>query len=297
MMRIRKNRFPACHFPFFDVKTRFLVVARTATRYNKHMKKRLSVVSYLNSLPLGWGFLHGSQQDVFNLSFSVPSLCADALEKKQADIGLLPAIEYQRQRDLAIIPHLALASKKKVKSVLLISHVPLEKIRSLAADHSSRTSLALLKILFMEKTRRLPELVPHPPSLPQMLDSHDAALIIGDQALKAQTDGLLVYDLAAEWLQLTGHPFVFAFWAVKGELTDMEKAAVQESYRFGISQLDAIAQQQAPILGLSREEILSYLTLNMNYALDEENLAGLECFFDLACRHKIIPSVQPLKFL
>jgi chorismate dehydratase len=290
-------RFQCARFPFFDVETRFMVVGFTATRYNKHMKKRLSVVSYLNSLPLGWGFLHGGQQGVFDLSFSVPSRCADALEKNQADIGLLPAIEYQMQPDLAIVPYLALASKRKVKSVLLISQVPLDKISSLAADQSSRTSLALLKIIFLEKTGNLPELVSCPPNFPQMMDTHDAALIIGDQALKAQTDGLLVYDLAAEWRQLTGYPFVFAFWAVKGELSDLEKKSFQLSYQFGICQLDEIARQQAPILGISREEILSYLTVNMNYALDEDNLTGLQCFFDLACRHQIIPSVRPLKFI
>jgi chorismate dehydratase len=274
-----------------------MVVAFIATRYNKLMKKRLSIVSYLNSLPLGWGFLHGGQQGVFDLSFSVPSRCADALKQNQADIGLLPAIEYQLQTDLSIIPHLALASKNKVKSVLLISHVPLEEIRSLAADQSSRTSLALLKILFLEKTGKLPELVSSPPRFPQMMDSHDAVLIIGDQALKARTEGLLVYDLATEWRQLTGQPFVFAFWTVKGELSDLEKESFYQSYQFGIGQLDEIARQQAPILGISQEEILSYLTVNMNYALDEDNLSGLQYFFDLACRHQIIPSVRPMKFI
>jgi chorismate dehydratase len=260
------------------------------------MKKRLSIVSYLNSLPLGWGFLHGRQQGIFQLGFSVPSACADALSLGKADIGLLPAIEYQRIPELAIIPGVSLASKNSVASVLLISHVPFEQIKTLASDTSSRTSLALLKILFLENTGQTPVMVPHPPDLSTMLGNADAALLIGDQALQAQTNGFRVYDLAAEWIRLTGFPFVFAFWAVRGELSALEIEAFQESYRFGRQHLDEIAQEQSPLLGLPHSVILRYLTWNMNYSLDDRNLSGLLQFYKYAEKHGIIPTVHPLKF-
>lgn len=261
------------------------------------MKKRLSIVSYLNSLPLGWGFLHGEQQGIFDLCFSVPSACAEALFFKQAAIGLIPAIEYQRIAELAIIPGMALASKTSVASVLLISRVPFEKIRSLASDTSSRTSLAMLKILFLEKTGQLPALIQHPPDLSSMLKDHDAALIIGDSALQARKNGFRVYDLAEEWIQMTGFPFVFAFWAVRGELSAQEIEAFQASFEFGRQHLDEISREQSPLLGISQPDILRYLTWNMNYSLDEDNLRGLRHFYTLAEKHEIIQNIRPLRFV
>ncbi len=261
------------------------------------MKKRLSIVSYLNSLPLGWGFLHGEQRGIFDLFFSVPSACADALSSNQAAIGLLPAIEYQRIAELTIIPGISLASKNSVASVLLISRVPFEKIRSLASDTSSRTSLAMLKILFLEKTGQLPVLIQHPPDLSSMLENHEAAMIIGDSALRARKNGFHVYDLAEEWIRMTGFPFVFAFWAVRGELAVPEKEAFQSSFEFGRQHLDEISREQSPLLGIPQADILRYLTWNMNYSLDEDNLCGLRHFYHLAGKHGIIQTISPLKFI
>jgi chorismate dehydratase len=261
------------------------------------MKKRLSVVSYLNSLPLGWGFLHGEQQGIFDLCFSVPSACADALASKQVDIGLIPAIEYQRIPQLAIIPGMALASKNSVSSVLIISRVPFEEIRSLASDTSSRTSLAMLKILFLEKVGRLPDLVQIPPDLSAMLKSHDAALLIGDSALQAGKNGFHVYDLAEEWIRMTGLPFVFAFWAVRGELSVPEKESFQASFEFGRRHLNEISLEQSTLLGIPQPDIFRYLTWNMNYSLDEDNLSGMRLFYQLAGKHGIIREINPLRFV
>lgn len=260
-------------------------------------KKRASIVSYLNSLPPAWGFMHGPQHAVFDLDFSVPSACADLLARGEAEIGLVPVIEYQRISGLKVVPGISLASKQQVKSVLMLSKIPAEQIRTLAADISSRTSVCLVEILLHEKYGVRPKVVPHLPDVPAMLKQCDACLVIGDVALKCRKEGLLVYDLASAWRSLTGRPFVFAVWAVRGDLTSVEKEAFAGSYQFGRDNLAQIVSDQTAKLGLDPELIATYLTENMNYALDDENLQGLQLFFDLALKHKMIEAARPIEFV
>lgn len=259
-------------------------------------KLKLSIVYYLNSLPLSWGFIRGQQRELFDLDFSPPSRCADLLAEGKVDVGLVPAIEYQRIPDLKIIPGLAVASKFRVKSVLLISKVPAQQIKTLAADSSSRTSVCLLKILLRCRFKIEPLIQSRGPNLDAMLQTNDAALIIGDVALKAKTDGLFIYDLAAEWLSHTRKPFVFAYWAVRNSAQLQSCSSFQASYEFGKSQLGVIAAEQSKILGLSETQVLSYLTQNIDYSLDRENLEGLILFYKLAREYRLVSSFRELEF-
>jgi chorismate dehydratase len=260
-------------------------------------KPRLSIVYYLNSLPLAWGFIHGEQRELCALDFSPPSRCADLLAAGRVDAGLIPAIEYQRIPELRIVPDLAVASKSSVKSVLLISKVPAQKIRTLAADSSSRTSVSLLRILLQCRFRLDPRIQSEMPDLKVMLQKHDAALIIGDAALKAKTDGLFTYDLAEEWRSQTGKPFVFAFWAVRKSSLMRDCSAFQESFQYGRAHLGSIAKEQSPRLNLSENQILRYLTENIDYSLDQENLDGLCLFYRLARETCLVDSLRELEFI
>ena len=258
---------------------------------------KLSIVYYLNSLPLSWGFIHGKQRDLFELDFSPPSRCADLLAEGEVDVGLIPAIEYQRIAGLRIVPGLAVASKSSVRSVLLVSKVPMHEIRSLAADASSRTSISLLRILLRNRLRTEPVFRVCTPNLREMLRNDDAALVIGDVALQARTEGLFVYDLAAEWKSLTGTSFVFAFWAVRSGIGTCSSLAFRESYEYGKTQLGFIAREQSRKLNLDPEDILDYLTRHIDYSLDQENLEGLNLFYQLAREHCLINSLRHLEFL
>ncbi|PYV45342.1 MAG: hypothetical protein DMG06_02740 [Acidobacteria bacterium] len=260
-------------------------------------KLKLSIVYYLNSLPLSWGFIRGPQRELFELDFSPPSRCADLLAEGKVDVGLIPTIEYQRIPDLKIIPGLAVASKFRVKSVLLISKVPAQNIKTLAADSSSRTSVCLLEILLRCRFKAEPFIQSQAPNVNAMLQANDAALIIGDVALKARTDGLFIYDLAAEWLSQTRKPFVFAFWAVRNSAQLRSGSSFHASYEFGKSELEAIAAEQSKRLGLSQAQVLSYLTQNIDYALDRENLEGLVLFYRLAREYRLVDSYRELDFL
>src|SRR5215467_8933495 len=180
---------------------------------------RISAISYLNTAPLMWNFENGesaqSLKQHFQVSYTIPSHCADALKAGTADIGIIPVAAYTSIPDLVIIPDLAIASKNQVASILLVSKVPLEKIRSVATDSSSRTSTALVQIFLKKFVGIDAGFTSQKPDLKEMLRWHDAGMLIGDAALQARTAGYQVYDLAEEWKRWTYLPFVFAFWAVR----------------------------------------------------------------------------------
>ena len=147
-------------------------------------KLRISIVQYLNTAPLVWGFTNGPLQGKYELSFTVPSQCAEDLRAGRADVAIIPAIEYQRIPGLAILPDMAIASKNQVRSLLIVSKKPIEQVNTFALDRSSRSTQALTRILCAEKWRIAPQFFEALPDLPEMLQTSDAALLIGDPALR-----------------------------------------------------------------------------------------------------------------
>jgi chorismate dehydratase len=258
---------------------------------------KISVVQYLNSVPLIWGMLHGRQQGKHELQFATPAHCADAVLDGSADIGTIPVIEYHRINNLQIISGIAIASKSRVRSVLLLSKVPIEKIQSVAVDTSSRTSVAFLRILLGKFYSRTVNLVPAAPRPEEMLRGADSALVIGDPALTYRGSAQ-VYDLAAEWKKFTGLPFVFAFWAGHADKNlSLCRKDFEESREFGLAHIDDIAAEYALKLNMHAAEVKVYLTENIDYSLDEENCKGLRLFFKLAREAGIIPVEKELHFI
>ncbi len=267
---------------------------------------RISAISYLNTAPLMWDFEHGSAGKDFEISYTIPSQCAEALAKGEADIGIIPSIAFATIPNLAIIPGAAIAAKNAVRSILLVSKLPLEYVRSVALDTSSRTSAILVQILlrkFIGGPER--EFVPSSPDLPAMLRRCDAALLIGDPALKVSRSEYRTYDLAEEWRRCTGKPFVFAFWAVRlAALSELSptldlQAIFSGSRDHGLlpENVTAIAREWSKKLGITEEQICSYLTQNIHYRLDTENLEGLELFYRYAAQLRLIAEPPPLRFL
>ncbi len=258
---------------------------------------KVSVVQYLNTAPLVWGMLKGEQQGKYELTMTTPSACADAVRQRQADVGIIPSIEYQRLDKARIIAGISIASKGAVKSVLLLCKKPIEKIQSIAVDNSSRTSAALVRILMRKFYSRFITVTPSAPKPEAMLKRADAALIIGDPALTYAGQVAEVYDLGAEWKKFTGLPFVFAVWAGHEDtnLTRFRKD-FEQSRDFGLAHVDEIAAEYAPKLSLLPEAIKIYLTQNIDYSLDEDNRKGLREFFKLAREAGIIPVEKDLLF-
>jgi chorismate dehydratase len=260
---------------------------------------RVSAISFLNTAPLMWDFDHGELRRKYQVDYTLPSACAELLRQGMTDIGIIPVAAYTSIPDLVVIPNIAIAAKGPVRSIVLVSKVPVEKIRTVAADTSSRSSVALLKVLFAKFYGTQPEFVPMEPKLKPMLKACDAALMIGDPALLADTEGYEVRDLAAEWKRLTGKPFVFAFWAARKSVASAELVQdFQQSRDHGLrtENLEKTAREWSVRLGMPVEDILSYLRDNIFYYLDDDCLAGLKLFYEYAVGVGAIPSAPPLEF-
>ena len=245
---------------------------------------RVCAVSYLNTTPLVWGMLHGPQRGLFDLEFRIPAVCADRLAAGQADIGIVPSFELTRQ-DLEIIPGAGIACHGPVRSILLISSRPASEIRTLAADSSSRTSVELARVILARKFGARPRLFAHPPDIENMLRQADAALVIGDPALRLDPARLPyhVYDLGAEWYEMTGLPMVFAVWAGRPGVVSSEVAkAFRESCRYGRERLDAIVASESARREFPPELVREYLTHRIVHNLAEADYEGMRRFLEYA---------------
>jgi chorismate dehydratase len=261
---------------------------------------RVSAISFLNTAPLMWDFDHGELRRKYQVDYTLPSACAELLRQGMTDIGIIPVAAYTSIPDLVVIPNIAIAAKGPVRSIVLVSKVPVEKIRTVAADTSSRSSVALLKVLFAKDYGAQPEFVPMEPKLKPMLKACDAALMIGDPALLANTEGHEVRDLATEWLRMTGKPFVFAVWAVRKEVASADVLRdFQESRDHGLlpENLEKTSREWAVRLGLPQADILSYLRENIFYYLDEDCLAGLQLFYQYAAEVGAISRSPKVEFI
>jgi len=286
-------------------------------------KLRISIVQYLNTAPLVWGFTSGPLRGKYDLSFTVPSQCAEQLRTGKADVAIIPAIEYQRIDDLVILPDMAIASKNQVRSLLIIAKKPIEQVKSFALDRSSRSTQTLTRILCTEKWKIAPQFFEESPNLGAMLNQADAALLIGDPALRiafviekdswpgaegqtvcqAATLGiagpelLYVYDVVGEWRSLTGLPAVLAVWAARRDIATPDVAAdFLASWDFGLSRIPEICFDAARELELPARALESYLRHNINFSLDEENRRGLELYFAHAANLGLIPQAKPIEW-
>lgn len=267
---------------------------------------RIAASTYLNSAPLVYSFAHGALRHRYHfLGDAAPSRCAAMLAEGQCEIGLIPVIEYQRIPGLRIIPEIAVASKRRVRSVLLAARCPLEEVRHVTLDPSSRTSQALARILFARRYHTQPVFTERlPQTKVESLNAGDAALIIGDPAMQlaasAEQRGVRIYDLAEEWRALTGLPFVFAVWAVREDVCEQNLTLARDflaAKQEGLQMLEVIAAQYAVELELPEDDLLSYLRDNVNYDLDEENIAGMQCYFQLSKELGLITEAQEIRFL
>jgi predicted solute-binding protein len=228
--------------------------------------------------------LHGPQQGLFDLDFRIPSGCADDLAAGAADIGLVPSFELTRQ-DLEVIPGLGIACRGPVRSILLISSRPAPEIRTVAADSSSRTSVELVRIVLERRYGAAPVSISHPPDLEAMLRIADAALVIGDPALRIDPARLpyYVYDLGGEWVEMTGLPMVFAVWAGRrGVVTPEVVEALRESGRYGLARIDEIVAAEAPRRGFPPEFVEEYLTRRIVNELGPREYQGMDLFLSYA---------------
>jgi chorismate dehydratase len=288
-------------------------------------KLRVSIVEFLNTAPLVWGFTEGPLVGKYDLSFTVPSQCAEALKRGDADVAIIPAIEYQRIEDLVILPDMAVAAEGEVRSLLVVSKKPIERVKRFALDTNSRATVALVRMLASGYWNISPEFVDAAPRPSEMLQNADAALIIGDPALRIAIkmdslsgklpsgqqccqgdpdempvpgfETLFVYDVAQQWWEMTAKPCVLAIWAGRRDVISPEVILdFQASKEYGVSRVREIAEAASIKLDLPVEELERYLTDNVRFSLQGDYLEGLKIYFQKAAGLGLIPSNKPLEF-
>ena len=243
-------------------------------------KLRVSIVEFLNTAPLAWGLTEGPLEGRYDLSFAVPSQCAEDLRAGRVDIGVIPVIEYQRTDNLVILPDMAVAAKREVRSILVVAKRPVERVRRFALDRNSRSSSALVRLLCRGLWKIEPEFIEMEPDPGAMLRDADAALLIGDPALRVRlkvdalagksagvesccgggedeqpvpgVDTLFVYDVAQQWREMTGLPCVLAVWAGRRDAVTPEVVAdFRASKEYGLARIGEIAEAAALKLELA----------------------------------------------
>ena len=274
---------------------------------------RLGAVGYLNARPLVYDL---ERLPRFDVRYDTPSECARLLHDGVTDLGLIPSIEYLRGGPYRIVPDIAIASDGPVASVALYTSKPIDAIRSIAMDTSSRTSVALTQVLCARQFKIAPAFEHLGPDLPAMLSRCDAGLIIGDAALlldhtkvrlkadattavrgvRLQPD-LQKIDLGEVWKSMTGLPFVYAFWAGRpGALTAEDVTALQQARDAGVAQPDRIARAYFAHEPEHHALGAQYLRDNIKYHLGDAERAGLETFYRYAAETGVVANAGRLDF-
>ncbi|HXW54178.1 MAG TPA: menaquinone biosynthesis protein [Candidatus Cybelea sp.] len=288
-------------------------------------KVRICVVEYLNTAPLVWSFAEGPLRGKYELSTALPSECAESLRRGEADVAIIPSIEYQRIDGLAVIPEIAIAAQGEVRSILVVAKRPIEMAKRVALDTSSRSSSALVRLLAREYWKISPEYLDASPDPSEMLKRADAALVIGDPALRIALkmdalsgktpsgeeccqgdpdempvpgfETIFVYDIAFQWREMTGKPCVLALWAGRREVITPEVVAdFQESKQYGLARLGEIAEAAGMKLDLPPRALERYLTENIQFDLSREYVEGLELYFAKAAAAGLVPHARRLEF-
>ena len=260
----------------------------------------MAASSYLNTAPLIWSFQRGTRRnDVRLVTDAAPARCADLLVRGQVEAALVPIIEYQRIPEVRVVSDVCVGSHSAVRSVVLVSRYDdLKNVRRVALDASSRTSQALVKIIFREFLEREPEWESCSPDLQTMMESNDAALLIGDPAMKIPAEDLHVFDLASLWRRFTDTGFVFAMWMARAgaveALGEVDFAGARDE---GLEQIETIVSHYESNIPFPREEIRKYLTDNITFHVDESLEKGMRLYFELARKHGLIEINKPLHFI
>jgi chorismate dehydratase len=261
------------------------------------LAERVSVgaVGYLNARPLVYGL--DRKPDLFDVRFDVPSTCAALLHAGNVDVGMIPSIEYLRgPSEYRIVPGMAVTSDGPVASVALFSRVPIEHVRRIGLDTSSRTSAGLTRVLCREAWHIDPSFTPISPGSAVRVEGCDAALVIGDPALflDGASAGFTKIDLGSEWTRTTGLPFVWAFWAARPDaLHAPHLAALATARDEGVAHSDEIADEYGPErAALCR----AYLRENIKYTLGPRETAGVQRYYELAAAHRLVDRSGPVRF-
>ena len=258
---------------------------------------RIGAVGYLNARPLTWAL--DREPSRWRVRYDVPAVCAALLHDGEVDLGLIPSIEYLQSDDYRFVPGVGIGSRGPVASVALYTRKPVEEIRRIALDTSSRTSVTLIQVLCRHHFHISPSFVPHGPDLAAMTSTCDAGLLIGDPAFDADHDalGLRKIDLGEVWTQMTGLPFIYAAWTGRPGAVDARVVeSLQQAQADGVRAREEIAAEYGAGDVARAARAAVYLRDNVKYGLGAQEAAGLQMFLDLAAEMGLAPRRRTLEF-
>lgn len=256
-----------------------------------NQKLRALGVAYLNARPL-WESLKDDPR--IELGLARPSELARALAENEADVGLLPVAAAATIGDLRLLRNMAIGARGKVRSVAIVADRPLHELDSIALDLSSRTSVVLARLLLARRKLRPHLFGADPAQAIASVKERTGALVIGDAALDVEARFAHRLDLAEDWFDWTGLPFVFAAWFARPGTVDAEREDIfRVAKQKGLSRVDAIAAEHGKRSGLDEASLVSYLTESIRYDLGDEELRGLERFWSEAASAGLLPRCTP----
>jgi len=271
---------------------------------------KVGKVSFINTLPIFYPLEGGAITHDFEIVDGTPAVLNGLLASGGIDLGVVSSIEYGRNFEkYLLLPDLSISCTKQVCSVLLLSTVPLQELegQEVLLTPKSDTSIALLKLLFSSKFSIAPHYRVTDYHLPDRRwpKRAKAVLAIGDDALRLRkrSEVKLALDLGAAWHEWTGHPFVFAVWALRKEalarrdgLMHAAHSTLLRARDYGLRHIEEIAAASDHCSWFSKEECVQYLQ-TIEYDLDGDKQAGLSLFFEMLYEKGELIRRVPLNFL
>lgn len=240
---------------------------------------RISAVSYLNTYPFVYGLKESGILKDFSLSLDVPSLCAEKLATGRADVALVPAGALPAIGTYHILAPYCIGAVGEVKTVLLLSQVPLGRIREVHLDFDSRTSVELVRVLAKHHWNIIPRWTRLQAGDAEGMKGFESLVAIGDKTFEIRDQYRYSWDLAKEWHDMTGLPFVFALWVSTREIPAEMAGELSNALGFGVSHRRESLEYFRDRLPAGID-CLEYLEKNISFELDDNKLKGLNLFLD-----------------
>lgn len=245
-------------------------------------KIKISAVSYTNTYPFIYGLENSSIINHIHLEKDIPSVCAQKLTENKVDIGLIPVAVIPKLNHYEIISDYCIGASGSVRSVILASFKPLDEIDTIYLDYHSRSSVMLTRILAKKFWNINVKWTGTTEGFEKRLKENEAAVIIGDKALRAENNFNYTYDLAEEWIKYTSLPFVFAAWVTNRNLGDTFKTEFNNALQFGLSNLDKVISNSDFSVLPEHIKPIDYLTKNIDFEFDKNKKEGLNLFLKYA---------------
>lgn len=246
---------------------------------------KLGSVSFLNAQPLTYAIEHNLIEHEFDLIQTPPSELSQKLYNKEIDLGLIPVAELLKRKNYRVVPAISISSLGKVDSVIIVAKKDIKELRSIAVDHRSQSSTALLRIVLEIFYGNNPEYIPTDIEKDGMMDDVDGAMLIGDSGLREYynlSEEYKIYDLGEIWTNETDLPFVYAVFAGHRDvILDGNLDSLLESKNYGLGVVDKIADIESQKLGINYDICYKYLTDRIRYDLGKQEIRGLVKYSEL----------------